>query len=429
MIRFAFVLLLCAALLGPIVLAVAAMEGAPAVPGRLTSTARDVERARDIYRQTHALTKTGRRGASLSLSEADINSLIAVAARGLPFLRGRAEVKPDGVRVAMAADATSIPGGGWLNLRVTVRPSETGLDLAQMRLGRLDLPPGLVLPMLGRALDLWLGDGAGRLATGGIDGVAIRGEVAVLGIGLDAAAREALARRAGEGARTLAGIGSSEDVRVYDLAIREAAAERELPKRGSVLPYLGFALDLARRRGAEGDRRAEARAAFMALAIHCGHRRFESLIGKVAPETAKRRRSGCEGTTLGGRVDLRRHFVLSAGLEVAGDAGIAFAVGELKELLDSNRGGSGFSFDDLAADRAGIRLAAAFVEADDARRALMVEIMASEDAILPSLAGLPVHLTEAEFARRFGDVDSDAYRDLVAEIDRRIDGLAVFAVP
>jgi hypothetical protein len=56
---------------------------------------------------------------------------------------------------------------------------------------------------------------------------------------------------------------------------------------------------------------------------------------------------------LGGRQDLRLHFIVSLGIKVIADSGISFAAGEFKELLDALSGGSGFSFADLAADRAG----------------------------------------------------------------------------
>ena len=61
-------------------------------------------------------------------------------------------------------------------------------------------------------------------------------------------------------------------------------------------------------------------------------------------------------TTLSGRGDLSLHFLYSVILEQVGKENIGLSIGELKELLDSNEGGSGFSFADLAADKAGIYL-------------------------------------------------------------------------
>ena len=51
---------------------------------------------------------------------------------------------------------------------------------------------------------------------------------------------------------------------------------------------------------------------------------------------------------LSGRRDFVQHFSISAGMEVVGGERASRFIYELKEVLDS-RGGSGFSFTDLAA--------------------------------------------------------------------------------
>jgi hypothetical protein len=62
----------------------------------------------------------------------------------------------------------------------------------------------------------------------------------------------------------------------------------------------------------------------------------------------------------------------------------------------------------------------------------MLAMIESEADVLPSLDGLPSGLTEAEFRTRYGDVDSAAYRQQVAEIEARVDALPLhrrFAAP
>ena len=101
-------------------------------------------------------------------------------------------------------------------------------------------------------------------------------------------------------------------------------------------------------------------------------------------------------------------------------------MGELKELLDSNAGGSGFSFDDMAANLAGARFAAAFLAAPRAAWPGMLARIAGEGDLLPALDGLPRGLSEAEFRARYGDVDSPGYSELIALIGGRIDALALY---
>ena len=54
---------------------------------------------------------------------------------------------------------------------------------------------------------------------------------------------------------------------------------------------------------------------------------------------------------LAGRQDLAKHFAISAAISAHSGAPLADAIGLYKELEDA-RGGSGFSFDDLAAEPA-----------------------------------------------------------------------------
>jgi hypothetical protein len=105
---------------------------------------------------------------------------------------------------------------------------------------------------------------------------------------------------------------------------------------------------------------------------------------------------------------------------------LADAVGLYKEVADS-RGGSGFSFNDLAADRAGSKFGE--YAADRAKaRALQEKLSAgiSERDIMPSAADLPESMQEKEFKRRFGGVDAPEYKKMIGEIDRRVAALPLY---
>ena len=106
---------------------------------------------------------------------------------------------------------------------------------------------------------------------------------------------------------------------------------------------------------------------------------------------------------------------------------MTMAIGEFKELMDRARGGSGYSFVDLAADMAGLRFAQVASDPLKARR-LQERAVASlaERDILPYIGGLPEGLSKAEFEHFYGRVDSPEYRQQVAEIDERINALAVY---
>lgn len=140
------------------------------------------------------------------------------------------------------------------------------------------------------------------------------------------------------------------------------------------------------------------------------------------PEPVRRR------VLLRGRQDLAQHFLSSAAVALRGNSGLSRLVGWYKELSDAD-GGSGFSFADMAANRAGIRLATqATANRDEARRVQQAAADGlTDDDLMPSIDALPEGLAKDDYARRFGDrLDSPAYRAMIAEIDRRIDALPLY---
>ncbi|WP_146452047.1 M12 family metallo-peptidase [Bythopirellula polymerisocia] len=81
------------------------------------------------------------------------------------------------------------------------------------------------------------------------------------------------------------------------------------------------------------------------------------LVSQVETEEASKERQAFLGNpTMRGRTDLAKHFFVSAHLAVALGGTTARGVGLAKEMLDAN-GGTGFSFVDMAANRAGILFA------------------------------------------------------------------------
>lgn len=128
--------------------------------------------------------------------------------------------------------------------------------------------------------------------------------------------------------------------------------------------------------------------------------------------------------TLRGRHDSAQHFVISAALAAWAGEPAANAIGLYKEFDDSRRG-SGFSFADLAANRAGTRFGKLLLD-DPARiDAMLKDTMADAD-LIPDLRGLPEYLSERDFVHYYGSIDSPAYRNLVGEIERRMDAQPLY---
>jgi hypothetical protein len=104
---------------------------------------------------------------------------------------------------------------------------------------------------------------------------------------------------------------------------------------------------------------------------------------------------------------------------------LADAVGLWKELADARRGGSGFSFNDLAADRAGTRFGELAVR-DPVRLQARIAAGVGDVDLMPEPGDLPQHLPQAEFIARYGGVGGAGYSRMLAEIEARIDALPLF---
>ena len=181
--------------------------------------------------------------------------------------------------------------------------------------------------------------------------------------------------------------------------------------------------ELAERRSADGDPVRENQAAIFALAVALGHRHIETLIGPVLDDASRKTlRKQFGYTQLRGRSDWCQHFVVSAALALITNEALSSYLGTVKEVRDAD-GGSGFSFADLMADQAGLRFARLAARDRVAARQLQTRIVEGFelDDLFPSPDGLPENLTEAQLQEQFGGVGGEKYRELEAEISRRLD--------
>ncbi len=127
------------------------------------------------------------------------------------------------------------------------------------------------------------------------------------------------------------------------------------------------------------------------------------------------------------RIDLAKHFIASAALTASMNRQIAQVIGEEKELSDAKQG-SGFSFVDLAADKAGTRFGELAINSPDSARKIqkmMSEIKDYRD-FMPDPRDLPEKMTDSDFKNRFDFVGSQPYSELIKIIDQRIDSLPFY---
>ena len=148
------------------------------------------------------------------------------------------------------------------------------------------------------------------------------------------------------------------------------------------------------------------------------------LVNQVETDEQRRSRVSVMGRpAMQGRQDIAKHFFVSAHLLVTMGGSAARSVGLAKETLDA-QGGSGFSFADMAANRAGI----IFAEKVLASEITLEEIASlfTVDKFLPVIDDLAEGLNATKLRKKLG---TDAESNLSAEllrIEQRILDLPIY---
>lgn len=128
--------------------------------------------------------------------------------------------------------------------------------------------------------------------------------------------------------------------------------------------------------------------------------------------------------TLRDRRDLAQHFFISAHLAALLGPEAAWGLGVAKELSDAD-GGTGFSFADLAADRAGIEFARAILDRKVSLEDLSQGFIVSD--YLPPLDGLAEGVSLTVLRDQYGDTASPAFQLRMQEIDAAVLALPAYA--
>ncbi len=402
--------LLLLTVLGLAVLLYAALDATPLVRRGAGISPTAIEQARALFRANDP--RSLRQGEQrtvivpVSLLDEGVNHL---ASRGLHG-HGAFALAGNAGEMRLSLPVPGLGGPPYLNLRAAVAASDDGAHIARAAVGGLSLPPSVVEAAIEYAVcqagycpEWRLGRGAIRklsaLPASNQIGVTYVWEAEIL-----------------DRARSIALPG--DDVARLREAQEKLAALLDQHKTGTPTPLVGVLRPLLATHG--DDRRERRRAALLVLAAYLAGKDLTS----IAPQARGWRRLRTVELTLRGRDDTAQHFVVSAALAAWADQPIAEAIGLYKELDDA-RQGSGFSFADLAADRAGTRFGE-LVTRNAERLDNALQGPFAETELMPDQSGLPEYLHEPEFRRRFGGTDSAPFQRLNDEIARRLDALPLY---
>ena len=328
------------------------------------------------------------------------------------FLRGRGSLllADDSAQIRFSLRLPYLPGEYFLNLSATLRETQGEPHLAAARLGTLPVPPVLVEFFIAHAIRLAGYEQEWQLARKAISSLEFdpqRQRVTVAYVWEPALLDRA--RNFAINPQDITRIRSAHEALAALLDHRAPGSRMALPEVLSSLLNVGGE-----------DQTANRRAVLLAVAAYLS----EKNLAHVIPEAQGWPRIRPVMLTLLGRHDSAQHFAISSALAAWAGEPIADAIGVYKEMLDS-RHGSGFSFADLAADRAGTRFGEQLTRHPERIDQLLAKEF-SDQNIAPSLNGLPEYLSEREFRLRFGSPGSPAYQQIQNEIERRLNKISLY---
>jgi hypothetical protein len=419
-IKSLLVLLLLALIAVPLVLIVAGIEPEPLIQPGKSLTHQDVERIKLLLKQHDPRRLKPDEARTLALSGRDLNLLLNYSLARTLNINSRVELYPGRADIRMTYKLPDKYTGNYLNVSASLSPADDCLRIDSLDIGRITIAGWLLNPVLhlvhARLLehfeeyrDVMQAIGAFSVNENNVAVVyhwhpELAAQLKSSGYGL---------------------LFSAEDkgrVRVYYDELNRLAGLHSGRRvlLSEVFPPLFELAGL--RSGDRGDPQAENRAMLLTLAMYVLGIDVGRLVDVPVKPVPRRMY-----LTVSGRHDLVQHLTVSAALTVSAGGGLANAIGLFKELDDS-REGTGFSFDDLLADRAGVRLAE-MATVTERQAQIMQQRMSgplSENDFMPAIDNLPPSIMELAFKRKYRDLDSEKYQLVDDEIERRIQRCRVY---
>jgi len=373
---------------------------------------------------------------NLQVTQTELYGLSAFGHRAIPQLTSDVTLFKDNALVNFSLELPFPEIIKYLNVEVMLVSSQQGLDFDTAYIGDIALPGNAIIKLAEWLTNSYVKEEFGTSLLQLVKSIDITAKQISVNITLpEDFDNKNLSKKDGLFALRdqLALFGDVEDIRFYHQSLVDYIEQSSVVGL-SLAEYLGFTFGLVKQRKLAGIIQSlteENRAALTALVIYFGTDKFELLVGDIANLSSqqKQKRNMLRASVkLRNRVDIQKHFIYSAALQLFGSSSTSNAIGELKEFLDSNSGGSGFSFADLMADRAGTRLAMLATDNDESALVVLKNLadITDEALVLPALVGLPEGITQQSFEKYYRDINSLVYTSMIQKIDERLREIPVY---
>ncbi len=410
-----------AVLLAPIAIAVLAIQSEPLVAVTQQIDQQDLAMAQQLARDNDPRQLVAGSVHSTVLSEEQLNLLLRYGAQTLGAGQAAIDLHQGGASVFATINLPDNPLGGYLNVTTELAAVTGDLRINRLRFGGIELPKSVADFALQQAHKYGMKDEVYRSVIDSINGLRLTESQAMLLVQWRPELKDQIRARATE---VLVSDEERKRLLAYVEQIAQVSRDRYLGEKIQLLQFIEPLMRLAQQRSGTGNPIEENRSALLVLALYVNGVNVPRLLNEpesLAYEMASKR------LLLAEREDFAQHFTISAAVSALSGTSLANAIGLFKEVDDS-QGGSGFSFTDLAADRAGVRFAQAAIKNETSARYVqgLMSDHPWESYFMPRADDLPEFLSADQFHKRYGVVGSRAYQRVADEIEDRIGRLKLY---
>lgn len=351
---------------------------------------------------------------SVNLSSEDISTALNYLHSQLAHLQGGVETQFSAQQIQINGTATLPVNTGlkYLNLRLSLIQEQDHLAIDQFHIGNLPIPAILMQGLL----SLSAGSEKGKQLIAMTD-MLHSAHINQDRLNISYVWDSALVNQVKD---LLVTQQDKETLNAYQQQLVKITQSHSKNRKYSFTVILEPMFRYASERSVNHDPVLENRALITVLTAYIKGSSLQHLTGTTLVQAQKLK------LRLSNRHDFVQHFMISAGLTVTGGSALADAVGLYKEYEDK-KGSSGFSFTDLAADRAGVRFGERATASGASARQIqqLMSRQLAESAFMPKTSDLPEGLSAAVFQSRYQGGKGSEYQRIVDRIEKRIDALAI----
>ena len=402
-----------------------ALSSSPIIEKNAALTPKKIQLAKQSAKRIWEKLSSSHTFIELEITQIELDAIMNATAHSLASSRFEARLSDFGV-ILLASKSLSLRKGQnfYLNLNCLLTASDDIFAIENCHIGSIPLPGFLVQFVMNSSVSLFFGHDVKNTLEELIHSAKVSNKKVTLTTTKKYDLKKQVKSSIKSVTSTIRTINRNEYIDPDRVVFYVNKLQAITPPANSLGFYIGKLFHIAQAESLNKDPIEENTAALWALAIVFGDQSFSRFIGLENQITF----SSYTPTTLRGRGDLVLHFLYSAILEQIGDSNIGLSIGEIKELLDSNKGGSGYSFADLAADKAGLMFSSGLMTSTEQAKYAQNLLANSNDESLffPFTHDLPEGFKDTEFKRIFGDIKSSLYKQQEKIIDNRITALPLY---